>query len=323
MDGKILALAREKLAAIRQQNAAESARRRAEVYRRAPEVRRIDARLREIMVEVFGAAVGEKADLPALERESLALQARRGDVLTGMSLPADYLAEIHTCPKCGDTGAVMGKMCSCLEALYAQAAAESLSELTAAGDGRFERFDPSLYDEGFDARLGASPRQVMTKVRDACRTYAENFAPGALNLLLCGGPGLGKTFLAGCIARSVAARGYSVVYVSAGAAVEAFEEKKFARDDGDAAALVDRMLTGDLLILDDLGTEMGGSFASGAIYALLNSRRTRRGSMIFCTALSPEELRRRYLPQIASRIEGEFKALEFVGRDIRTKKRGR
>ena len=162
----------------------------------------------------------------------------------------------------------------------------------------------------------------MEMVYKTCRTYAETFAPGSMDLLLRGGPGLGKTFLSACIARVVSQKGFSVVYESAGAAFEAFEDKRFARD-GDAAGTVERMLSCDLLILDDLGTEMPGGVTNGALYAILSRRLAGKKSMIISTNLSAAELSRRYTPQIASRIEGEFEELEFAGSDIRAIKKAR
>ena len=322
MDGKLLAKARERLAETREQNRREELRRRKEVYSRDARIKEIDTRLRGIMAEVFGAALGSGADVKALERESLDLQVERAERLTALGHPADYLDEIADCPKCRDSGYVMGHMCSCLKELYDREVAASLSSLMLMGDESFERFDLSYYDGEKNARTGVSPRECMEMVYKTCRTYAETFAPGSMDLLLRGGPGLGKTFLSACIARVVSQKGFSVVYESAGAAFEAFEDKRFARD-GDAAGTVERMLSCDLLILDDLGTEMPGGVTNGALYAILSRRLAGKKSMIISTNLSAAELARRYTPQIASRIEGEFEELEFAGSDIRAIKKAR
>ncbi len=324
MDGKLLAQAREQLAQLKQANTEEAQRRRSEVYRRAPQVRTMDARLKQIMVEVFGAAMGHGGDLKALEQESLDIQMHRAELLVSLGYDAQYLDEIVHCKKCRDSGYVMGHMCSCLKELYEREVAKSLSSLLLAGNERFENFDLTLYDDVCSPRTGVSPRQCMSVIFAFCKTYAEHFTPGSINLLLRGGPGLGKTFLSACIARVVAEKGLSVVYESAGDAFEAFEEKKFSRyEDCSGSEKVQRMLSCDLLILDDLGTEMPGSFGPAALYALLNKRIASKGSMIISTNLTPEELRRRYTPQIASRIEGEFEPLEFCGRDIRAVKKER
>ena len=140
MDGKLLAKARERLAETREQTRREELRRRKEVYSRDARIKEIDARLRGIMAEVFGAALGSGADVKALERESLDLQVERAERLTALGHPADYLDEIADCPKCRDSGYVMGHMCSCLKELYDREVAASLSSLMLMGDESFERF---------------------------------------------------------------------------------------------------------------------------------------------------------------------------------------
>ena len=76
----------------------------------------------------------------------------------------------------------------------------------------------------------------------------------------------------------------------------------------------------DLLILDDLGTEMPGQFTTAAFYTLLNDRLLENKSMVISTNLTIEELGKRYSPQIASRLNGSFLLLPFVGEDIRVMK---
>lgn len=80
----------------------------------------------------------------------------------------------------------------------------------------------------------------------------------------------------------------------------------------------------DLLILDDLGTEMLTAFVQSALYQIINGRLLEKKSTIISTNLMPEALGQRYSEQIASRVEGEYQLLPFVGEDIRTlkKKRG-
>ena len=145
------------------------------------------------------------------------------------------------------------------------------------------------------------------------------------NLLFQGGTGLGKTYLSACIARVIAARGFSVCYDTAAAALDNYERAKFSRDtpDGEAAAVkIRRMESCDLMILDDLGTEMPTPMGQSALYTLVNSRLVNGKKTIISTNLTDEELNKRYTPQIASRILGEFQCLPFVGTDIRRMKRG-
>lgn len=157
-------------------------------------------------------------------------------------------------------------------------------------------------------------------VCETCREYARNFGPGSPNLIFMGGPGLGKTYLSACIARAVAEAGFSVAYESAAAALGAFETQRFSRENEEGAQAASRVreyLGCDLMILDDLGTEMVTSFSVSALYQLVNTRLNEGRSTIISTNCGFEELRRKYGPQICSRLEGEYLLLSFSGRDIR------
>ena len=147
---------------------------------------------------------------------------------------------------------------------------------------------------------------------------------GEQNLLMQGDTGLGKTYLSACIARVVADKGCSVCYDSAFTALEYFEKQKFSRDTDEGIAAdkrVKRMLDCDLMILDDLGTEMATPMSVSALYSLINTRLVNGKRMIISTNLRDDEIAKRYTPQIASRILGEFVHLPFAGNDIRMIKR--
>ena len=75
--------------------------------------------------------------------------------------------------------------------------------------------------------------------------------------------------------------------------------------------------------MDDLGTELTTAFTQSALYALNNSRLISGRKSIISSNLTMLELRRRYTPQIVSRIDGEYKPLFFFGRDLRIVKRER
>lgn len=122
----------------------------------------------------------------------------------------------------------------------------------------------------------------------------------------------------------VSGDGWSVVYDTAGRIFQRFEAQKFGREEGDgASADVERVLGCDLLILDDLGTEMTTAFVQSALYQIVNTRLLEKRPTILSTNLRVEALHSRYSPQIASRIEGEYQILPFFGEDIRRLKRER
>ena len=191
------------------------------------------------------------------------------------------------------------------------------------GSQSFDTFSLEWYsDRARDG--GVSPQENMKAVYDVCAEYAYQFGKKPGNLLLFGAPGLGKTHLSAAIAREVSGKGYSVVYDTAAHVFEQFETQKFSREeDEETSADVERVLQCDLLILDDLGTEMVTAFVQSALYRIVNTRLMEKKSTILNTNLTPGELGRRYSPQIASRIEGEYQILPFLGEDIRKLKRRR
>ena len=291
LDGKILARARERQTALRDKNAAEQSSRQNRIYALIPEIGDIDIRLHARMSELIAATVrggaGTAETVREIEAESLALTARKSELLTRHGFPADYLDGVYSCPDCRDTGYVGGRMCACLKTLYNEELTQELGTLLKSSDECFEKFDLSLY--------GAA-RESMEIVFYTCREYAASFSERSVNLMLQGGTGLGKTFLSACIARVVAGKGFSVCYDSAAAALEAFETKKFSRDPDRAeraAERVSRMLDCDLMILDDLGTEMPTPMSVSALYTLLNTRLVNGKKTVVSTNLSDAELSRR------------------------------
>ena len=195
---------------------------------------------------------------------------------------------------------------------------EQLSSVLPIADQNFSKFDMSFYSTRPDGRSGISPRENMEYNLGECKAYAAKFGKDSPNLLLFGSTGLGKTFLSTCIAEAVSARGFSVAYDTAINIVAAYETIKFGSGDGEAAAeRAARYERADLLIIDDMGTEMGTAFTVSALYNLINNRLMAKRPMIINTNLLPETLSEKYSPAVASRLLGEFLPLRFFGDDIR------
>ena len=161
----------------------------------------------------------------------------------------------------------------------------------------------------------------MEKNLQHCREYARFFSQGAGNLLLSGTTGLGKTHLALSIGYAVGEQGYSVCYETAASLFAKLERARFSHNE-EAMAQGEKLESCDLLIIDDLGTEMPGQFVTAALYALLNQRLLAGKPMVITTNLTVDEMAQRYSPQIASRMQGEFYRMPFLGNDIRVMKNG-
>lgn len=323
-DGKLMRRAMVRFEEAKSRRADARRQREQTVYAAIPRIAEIDAELRATMSKIIASAMRRGTDprpaIEALREENLALQRERAQLLTAHGYPADYLEDTPACPLCRDTGWDGDRVCTCLKRYYARVQLEELSRLLDLGTQSFETFSFDVYAPYPPPDQTVSPRANMERVYDACRDYAYEFSPRSGNLLLSGDPGLGKTFLSACIARVVSERGHSVVYDTASHIFERFEAQKFSRDDA-ADEDVSRLLRCDLLIVDDLGTELTTDFVRSALYQIVNTRLMTGKKTIISTNLSPAELSRRYGANILSRIEGNYRILPFFGDDIRKMKK--
>lgn len=326
-DGKLMRRALARYDEDKQRRAEAFRARERAVYQKAPRIEEINIELSHTMAKIIASGLKRGADprsaIAALEAENLNLQSERTRLLEKLGYPADYLEEKPNCTKCNDTGFLGSEVCTCLRDYYVRAQNEELSQMLDLGTQSFETFNFDYYSAAPDFEVGTSPRLNMEKNYDVCQDYAHEFSPKSGNLLLYGDAGLGKTFLSASIARVVSEGGSSVVYDTAGHVFSRFEAQKFRREAGDDGADgdVERYLKCDLLILDDLGTEMATSFIQSAVYQLVNTRLMTGKKTVISTNLSPEEIGKRYGAAVLSRIEGEYRILPFFGEDIRKLKK--
>lgn len=315
---EVVKRARARLAQAKEDRESENRQHLAVAYARVPRIQEIDIQLRRTMAQAAQAAFLQGGDgrelLEKARLENLELQQERA-ILAMENFEEGYLDDSPICDKCGGSGYIGSNMCECLTELCRQEQKKEVSVLSGSREA-FNQFRLDYYPDRIDPKYGASPRTIMERNLKICRTYALTFAPNAGNLLFVGGTGLGKTFLSACIARAVADRGYSVVYESAGHLFGKLEQARFSPSE-EARREAARFTDCDLLILDDLGTEMPGQFVTAAFYTLLNDRILAGKPMVISTNLNIDEAARRYSPQIASRLQGSFQGLTFVGEDIR------
>lgn len=324
LDGKLLARAKTALMENKRRNEELHERRLETAYARAPRIRVLDMELKTTLSELMAAVLSPDSagKCEDIRFRSIELQdLKRGELLRA-GFPEDFLDNDYLCQTCRDTGYAGMEICACLMKLYKEKQRESLSSLFKLGNENFDSFDLSFYDETPGADTGISPRRSMEIIYEICIEYARKFGEKSMNLFFNGSPGLGKTFLSACIARVVSDNGFSVVYDVASSVFAKFEEVKFSRADDvdDIRDEIKRYLECDLLILDDLGTEMTTTFTISALFEIINTRLVKGRKTIISSNLTLFELRRRYSEQIMSRIEGEYQVLTFRGDDIRKKK---
>lgn len=318
---EVVQRARNRLAQAKEDRESENRQHLAEAYRKVPRIREIDMLLRSTMAKAAQAAFLKGSDgreqLEQARIQNLDLQQERA-LLVFENFEEGFLDETPICESCGGTGYLGSAMCECLAELCRQEQKKEIAILS-GGKESFSQFRLDYYSDYTDAKYGASPRTIMERNFQNCRRFATSFSSNSGNLLFVGGTGLGKTFLSACIARTVAERGFSVVYETSGHLFAKMEQAKFGGGE-EARHDVERYYSSDLLILDDLGTEMPGQFVTAALYGLLNDRILMNKPMVISTNLNVDEMSRRYTPQIASRLHGNFVRLTFVGEDIRVMK---
>lgn len=316
---EVLSRARARYAQAVEEHKQAQNRRREEIYERLPEVKELDVQIRQTMADVMAQAFRHGEDpaqaVAESRRKNLRLQQRRSDLLhqAGLSEPR----EGPMCRQCSDTGYVGEKMCACLEALCQEEQRKELTSLLSQ-NVTFDDFSLEYYPTAVNPATGLSPRRQMELIYETCVNYASHFVPKrGKNLLMSGEPGLGKTFLSACIAREVVSRGYSVVYDTAIHVFACLEKQKFGGGTPEDSRMAERVMECDLLILDDLGTEMPTAFIAPALYSVINGRLMEEKPTIISTNFNIQQLSARYTPQITSRIAGEYSILSFAGQDIR------
>jgi DNA replication protein DnaC len=317
---QVLRRARARLEQAKLERERENEAHRAAAYERYPRLREIDRELQQSMAELAIAFLKKDSEetLGAIRTRNQTLQAERNWILEAGEFEDGYLDDTPVCTRCGGTGYDGSQMCSCLRELCRQEQKKELTSLLGSGRESFDTFRLDVYSDAYDPKLGTSPRELMRSNLNICKKYAAGFSAASGSLLFSGATGLGKTFLSACIARQIADRGFSVMYETAIRLFGDFETEKFGAQGGDGS-LTRKYFDCDLLIIDDLGTEMTTQFTVSALYSVLNTRMMEGKPILISTNLLPEALETRYSPQIASRIVGTFRLIKFAGDDLRRK----
>lgn len=298
---------------IRAERSAEQCKNKA--YTTLPRLSEIDRNLSELGARIaISAIAGDSINTLRAECDSLSEEKRKLLSDNGYS-PSDFIPK-YDCESCNDTGYANGKLCRCVKTIAKQLMYSELSSSMPLDDSRFDNFDLSFYP---DENEGISPRKRIKQIYDMCVDYVNNFSCESQNLLFLGKTGLGKTHLSLAIARAVIDKGYGVIYGPAQDILCKVEREHFGKDNsGDT---LENILTCDLLILDDLGTEFSSPFYVSVINNIVNTRLLTKKPTIINTNLNPAELEERYTARVISRLIGNYTMKQFLGKDVREQKR--
>ncbi|MBQ9700246.1 MAG: ATP-binding protein [Lachnospiraceae bacterium] len=295
-----------------------------EIYNRIPRIKEINDSISSVSVagakRMLLERVGNTDDI---KKQIEALSAEKASILRSNGYPEDYLSMRYTCKTCKDTGYDGQKKCHCLsntiiDILYQQSGIKDVLKRE-----NFDTFSFSHYDNTIkDPITGLTALENMHEIVKTCREYIDSFHNEYKNLYLYGATGVGKTFLTNCIAKELIDGSNSVIYVSAIRLFEILASNTFKKgSDADTSDLASNLLDCDLLIIDDLGTELVNSFTASALFNCINERHIRQKSVIISTNLSLAELRANYSERVFSRITSNYTLLKVYGDDLRMKLR--
>ncbi|AIS53523.1 IstB-like ATP binding protein [Thermoanaerobacter kivui] len=302
----------------------EALRRKNRLYKEIPELEKIDESIKNIGIEITQAIFKEpdkaKDLLNSLKERLNNLKKQKASLLISHGYSEDYLEPKYECNICKDTGYVNGKRCKCFDQkliniYYKQSSIEEILKRENFSNFNFEYYSDKPYGDK------PSPRSNMREIVEFSLNFIKNFDTYTESLFFYGDSGLGKTFLANCIAKELLDRGKSVIYRTASDLIEGLRINKLNPDSSTYSEYLDLLKNCDLLIIDDLGTEPITAFSLQEFFNLLNTRLLADKKFIISTNLPLSEIMAIYPERIYSRIFGHFKLLNFYGEDIRLKRK--
>lgn len=293
-----------------------------EIYNKIPRIEEIDRKLSSLGSAAARAVVkgGDvKQHIEELKVQSLGLQEERKMLLAKHGYSFDYDEPKFVCNICSDTGTIekngISIQCDCMKKLMFEVACDDINRIAPLKLSTFDKFDYTLQPD--EVISGINLRENIKRIYLFCRKYASTFGEESKNLLMKGGPGLGKTHLSLAIANEVLHKGFGVIYASAPSLISKLEKEHFSYRYDDLSETEDAVTNCDLLIIDDLGSEFSNQFSTKTLYNILNNRILLGKPIIISTNLSFENIESAYSTRFLSRIAGNCGTLNFVGKDVR------
>lgn len=292
-----------------------------EIVHLAPEFKDIENSIINLSIKAASICISGGVS-PNYKEEIAVLEQRKKDILKKLHKPSDYLKPIFTCPLCKDTGYVGQNKCSCfvkkaVDLVYLDSNLKNITD-----NENFNTLSYNWYNKDItESSTGLTPFDNMHQVVHICKDFINTFDTSFSNILLFGDTGTGKTFLTNCIAKELLDSSHSVIYLTAIELFNRFEQQDFVKFGEDKNYSTHYLLDCDLLIIDDLGTELGNSYTNSKLFYVINERLLRQKSTIISTNLSLQSIREIYSERIFSRILSAYKILKLFGDDIRVLKK--
>ncbi|WP_195251908.1 ATP-binding protein [Romboutsia sp. 1001713B170207_170306_H8] len=298
--------------------------RKKDVYNQIPEIKNIDDEVSKIGLKLTKLVLSNpsnKDEILLQSKEKMAeLRSKKEFLLKQYKVPDWYLDVQYNCNICNDRGFLKnGNKCNCLKQEIINDAYK-MSNLSRVLDSQnFSTLDTSIFSKEKISASNVSPYENILEIISIAELFIMHFdKDNGENLLFYGDTGLGKTFMCNCIAKELLDKGYLVIYQTAFKMFEIIEDYKFKNSNSHISKdNYENLFDCDLLIIDDLGTELTNSFTNSELFNIINTRLLSGKKTIISTNLSPMQLGSEYAQRIFSRVFDRFKMVKFIGKDLR------
>lgn len=296
--------------------------RKAAAYDNVPRFKEIDDAIASASVKQARKRLeGDSNALHELHALISAYREERQQLLKKHNYPEDYFEPVYQCADCQDTGYINGEKCHCFKQAIINTVYSQSNIREILNRENFSSFSYEYYsDDEINPMTGLSSLATMHQAVEQCRLFIDDFDNKPHNLFLFGDTGVGKTFLSNCVAKELLDQGYSVIYFTAFQLFDILSKGVFQKDT-DAIVAHQNIFDCDLLIIDDLGTELSNSFTTSQLFLCVNERILRQKSTIISTNLNMSQMFEIYSERTLSRISSNYTIMKLFGDDIRIKKR--
>ncbi len=299
--------------------------RKTALYEKYPRLKELDNLIASASVKSAKRLLekGDHTALLQLKQQLDYYRTEREAILTSAGLDEYYLEPPYACPDCKDTGYINGQPCHCfkqavIDLVYTQSNIKHILQ-----EENFSTFTYRYYSDSPSKRDNANGLTPLENAKNAVSivcNFISNFDIRFENIFFYGDAGTGKTFLSNCIAKELLDTGHSVIYLSSFQLFDVLEKNKFQKDT-DAATSIQNIFECELLIIDDLGSEMTNSFTTSQLFHCLNERILRKKSTIISTNWGIDALSAIYSERVFSRVISAYRVIKLFGDDIRLQKR--
>ena len=303
------------------------------LYTQFPILENIDDEINKYSINKTKSILNGKGDTKNFDIEIENLKLKKEKFIKENKIDVNLFKPNYECKICNDTGYVQDEnnktvMCTCLKQKLLNLAYNK-SNLSDIKNENFDNFNLNLFSDEANAKkykIKSSPRQNILNIKKECLKFIDNFdSLEEKNLFFCGNTGLGKTYMSNAIANEILKKGKTVLYQTAPVLLETVIDGKFNRyKNQNVDSFYKNVLTVDLLIIDDLGTENINSMTVSELFTILNTRllnlNNKATKTIISTNLSIEQIFKIYEERIGSRIAGYYNIFQFAGEDLRLKR---